>query len=514
MNKGKTNTKQIQTIVGVLILLILALWMIPNTILSPDRMLDKGEMYQKTGRTALALKIYQKAVEKYPDNYEAHLHLGNALLESDEPELAKQEFNKAVELSGNSKNKFDAQIAMATMLLSENKYDKAEQILLSVQDPKPNKVKRKLAELYIQWGDEKYNADTRPEAVDKYKLAFKNYDGVDVEAQQKIEDKIIKIYNDMSLEFLSKKKIDQAIDVLKQSIEFIDNPSAHIKLADIYNKQNKKDEAIAEYEKAYEIDTTGASALYLGELLVQKGVEYASKNEMDKAKECFEKAQEVNPSIVIPAEILYSVSISAIKTRLTSNAATNRVFPEVSFVITNKGKEKINFLKAKVVFMEEGKVLSKAEKTIASEQDPISIKGSSETINLSSPTALTNEKNASLIQAKVYLAYDSTSDWKFARNLVLSKNKNAFVSNDTTSTSNTNSTPDTTPKKPTASTATGNQYNKPQNTSNTGPAAVENPTLAPLNPVPNNPSAPQPVAIPVQVQPNSSNVELPPIKNE
>lgn len=508
MKTSKNNFKTLIVIIVILLVGIIALWMVPNAVISLDGMLAQGQQYQKIGKSALALEIYKRAVNNYPDSYEAHLLLGNAYLEVEEPALAKEEFNKAVELSGDSSKAGDAQIAMSSMLLSDKNFEQAEKILLSVEDPKPKKVKAKLAEMYLKWGDDKFGDNTRLDAIDKYKLAFKNYDNVDVEAQQKVEDKVIKVYNDISNDFLTQKKVDQAISILKQSIEFVENSSAHIRLAEIYNKQNKRDDAISEYEKAYDVDTTGTSALYLSELLVEKGIDLARKSKLDEAKKCFEKAQEVNPSIIIPAEILYSVALSSIKTNLSPNTKTNKLYPTVSFVLTNQGNEPVDYLKTKVVFFEDGKIIGVVEKPIASKQKQLAVKESSSLINLDSPSGVDNIKKNHIIMAKIYLLYDKQNDWKFARTLSLSNAKAAFAA-----VKKPESKPSK-PDKPQLSTSKpSNSTDKPGFT-----VAVPEKTEPPeVSPAPVNVSVPQPmpVPIPVLVTPGNSNsngAALPPIE--
>lgn len=500
-------------------LTVLALWFVPTNVLTPDGMLRKGEEYQKTGRTALALDIYKKAVEMYPNSYEAHVHLGQALLETDDPELAKQEFNKAVELSGKSKSKYQAEIAMADMLIVENKLDDAEKILLSVEKTKSDKVKQKLAELYILWGDRQV-ANNSLSAVEKYKKAYKNFDSINPQAQQKVKNKVIKIYNDYAIELVSKNNTDKAISILNESLKFTNNPYAHMRLAEIYLKQNKKDEALAEYEKAYDIDSTGSSALCLADLLVDKGVELVKKNKLDEAKKSFEKAQEVNPTIMIPAELLYSVSITDIKTSMIPKESSNMIYPSVSFLLKNKSKDKIEYLKAQIVFIEDSKEVAKVEKILVSQQNPLDTDKSTETITVTSPTGIKDIKKQHLIQAKLYLSYNSESDWKIARAFMLSKDKlrdrntNNSITNinsindkkllaarsNKTSTSNTAGSIDTT-----TITKTGNVTNHV--------GAAEKPTLAPLNPQPpvNTNPEPVPVPVPIQVPPSKKGPDLPPI---
>jgi tetratricopeptide (TPR) repeat protein len=518
MYNKKNNVKPILFIAGIIVLVAIVLWLIPNTVLSLDRMINKGEMYQKSGKTALALQVYRKAVDTFPDSAEAHLHLGNALLDANEPEEAKKQFEEAVRLTRDSKNSYDAQVAMSTMLLVDSQFEQAEKTLLTVDDPKPDKVKIKLADLYVKWGDHIYSPATRLDAIEKYKLAFKNYDDVDVEAQQKVEDKVIKVYMDIANDFLTDKKVDQAINILKESQEFVDNPLTHIKLAEIYKKQNKRDDAIAEYEKAYEVDTTGTSALYLGELLVEKGVELAKKNEMDKAKEQFEKAQEVNPSIIIPAEILYSISLASIKTHLIPNTLTDKLYPKVTFQVKNEGKDPVNYLKAKAIYYENGKVVGKAEKVIASDKTPLDVKKTSSLIDLASEMGVPDIKKTHVIQAKIYLAYDKQDDWKFARSLSLSRHKTAFSSSDDKTSKKPPAKPKKEPKKAVSVTKPQKledqahySHIKPDKKQPSEVTASSSGSFLPDKVAPQ----PVPLPVPVMVQPEpGKNVQLPPLSNE
>ncbi|MGD9579893.1 MAG: tetratricopeptide repeat protein [Vampirovibrionia bacterium] len=513
MENKSSNMKKVVVILCIVAAIAGALFLWPATSnLTLESMLSKGQEYQKTGRTALALKVYEKAVADFPASYRAHLFLGNALLEADQPDMAKVQFDKAVELSGNSNNKFDAQIAMATMLLADKNYEKAEKLLLSVDEPRPKEVKKALADLYIDWGDVKFADNNQTEAVDKYKLAFKALEEVDVEAQQKIENKLIKTYDDMANFHLTKKELDKAIEVLNDSVSFIDNPSSHIKLAEIYKKQKKMDLAIEQYEKAYDLDTTGTAALYLGELLVDKGVDLAQKNKMDEAKECFEKAQEANPSIVIPAEIMYSLSLVSIKPDLIKNDVSDQIFPKLTLAIKNKAKYDIDSLRVQAVFMDSGNILGRAEKTIVQKDDPLAFDKTTKPFSLTCANGAVGLKKAHLIQAKIYISYGNDTDWKFARTVNLSKKSDTFSVKSAKTTGSSTSTTKTTSKpaidktyKPSAFDNTSND-NKPEN------QQVSKPALPPVN----NTVVPQPIPVPVLVQPGggTSNHALPPINRK
>ena len=497
----KNLSKNQKITIAVVVLVFIGL--IYNTFFSLNSLLKKGEMYQKIGKTALALDVYRKAISIHPYNYQAHLHLGRALLESDEIELAKQELSKAVELSNNFSANFDAQIEMSKLLVAEKNFKDAEKVLLSVNNPKPTEIKKALADLYIHWGNEVYNSGSKIDSISKYKNAWNYYKSFDIQEQKRIQYKVITFYEDMAMNFLAQNKETNAIEALKQSIAFIDNPSSHIKLAEIYKKQNKTDEAVAEYQKAYGLDTTGSAPLYLSELLIQKGMELASKNDFIKARKFFEQAQEINPSIIVPAEILYSVLLSSIKAALVSDKETNKIYPEISFTITNRGNQNVNLLRAKAVFFDSGNSVGEDEKLVVTSDKPLKAKTDSDKITLSLASGIDNTKKSNLLQVKVYLSCNNESDWKFTRTLTISNKKRGSSNSNVTS---TYSQPKSIFAKAKNNTAkeTKITHTSTSNTEKATPHTGTN-TSTPISPA-------QPVPVPVQVQPNNNNnVELPPM---
>lgn len=507
MNNFKEPNKITIAAVASAVVVVGLVLFYPHSSISLNLLLDQGKKYEKIGKTSLAIQLYDDAVKRFPNSYEAHLALGNALLEADEPERAKKELDLAVELSGKSSKHCDAQISSASMLLLEGKYEQAEKALAAFEDPKPKNVSLKLGELYTRWGSVLYQDNERVDALEKYKKAFKSYDKLDLEAQQIAEDSVIKIYNELVNIYLSKKNHKKAIELLEESVAFVDNPSAHLKLALIYKDKKQKDKAIEEFEKAYEFDTTGSCSLYLSDLLVEKGIDLAQKGKMSEAKAIFEKAQEVNPSIIIPTELINTVTMSGVKTYMTANVDKTELFPELSFVVDNRGKEDVTYLKAKVVFMNEGEVLGKDEMLIISSVNPLKKGMTTKTIRLSSSNGVSDIKKKHSIQAKVYLAYDDQSDWKFARTLAFS--------NDSKSTSGSgnkkrsNLTPQKTPVGQ-VNIASSSSSNPPKKSN----VAIDPPKAPQSNYVQNSMPVPQPV--PVYVQPNKSgggNPDLPPITN-
>jgi tetratricopeptide (TPR) repeat protein len=87
------------------------------------------------GRTALSKKLYpeaidhlQKAVDVYPDFYEAHLLLGTALLDGREWVKAEHSFQRAVEVKTGSA---PATIALGEVYWREKRYEEAEKTLLA-----------------------------------------------------------------------------------------------------------------------------------------------------------------------------------------------------------------------------------------------------------------------------------------------------------------------------------------------------------------------------------------------
>lgn len=428
MNFRNITPLQIFVAALVTVFILSLLYVIPTNVMTPQALINKGLSYEKSGRTALALEEFKKAAERFPGSYDAHLYYGKSLLESDEPKLAMEHLNKAVDIG--SKSKYDAEIILSEMFINENNFSQAEKILSSIQKPS-TEAKSKLASVYETWADKIFNTD-RNSAMEKYKKALNLYGTTDAQIASKLQNRILQMYNDLINEYLSNKKTDLAINTLNESIKFSDNARAHIKLAEIYRSQKKEDLTIAEYEKAFKLDTSGTAGLYLSDMLVAKGVEFVKKKDLSTAKKYFDKAIEANPSIMIPAELLYSVAISSLKTTFIPEQSTNTSIPSISFVLTNKGKDNLAFLKAKIVFAEDGKKVGESEKILVSEQGPLGPGKSTPSIIITSPAGVDNINKKHELQATIYLAYNPQADWKIARELVLSKGRSGgFVDKDT-----------------------------------------------------------------------------------
>ncbi len=87
------------------------------------------------GRTALGKKSYeesvghlQRAINLYPEFYEAHLLLGTALMDSREWKKAETAFQRAVELKANSS---PAVLALGEIYWRQKRYEEAEKTLLN-----------------------------------------------------------------------------------------------------------------------------------------------------------------------------------------------------------------------------------------------------------------------------------------------------------------------------------------------------------------------------------------------
>lgn len=239
--------------------------------------------------------------------------------------------------------------------------------------------------------------------------------------------------------------------------------------------------------------------------MVEKGVELAKKNEMDEAKKCFEQAQEANPSIVIPAEIMYSLSFVSIKTALIPNTVSDKIFPKVTLAIKNKGKEDVTSLKLQAVFMDSGNIIGRTEKTIIQRDKPLAPSKTTKSISLTSAAGATGLKKSHMIQAKIYISYGKNADWKFARTITLSKRNDMFSV-----------------KKPKPQPKVNKPASNPVIDKNYKPSAFNtDPVSKPMEPVQNKPPVnnmpvPQPIPVPVLVQPGNSNStqSLPPINNQ
>jgi tetratricopeptide (TPR) repeat protein len=90
-----------------------------------------GSAYYTKGDYAQSVKAYEKAVELKPEVAEIHRNLGLSYLETEQPEKAKPEFQKAYEINGDP----EASFYLARLLYQEKEFEESlDYILITIQN--------------------------------------------------------------------------------------------------------------------------------------------------------------------------------------------------------------------------------------------------------------------------------------------------------------------------------------------------------------------------------------------
>jgi tetratricopeptide (TPR) repeat protein len=87
---------------------------------------------------------YERALEANPDYAEAHFNLGNALVQSGQPESAIRHYHQALRLKPEY---LDARYNLGVLLANDGQYDKAIQLLQGgLTEPNSQRFRRAIEE--------------------------------------------------------------------------------------------------------------------------------------------------------------------------------------------------------------------------------------------------------------------------------------------------------------------------------------------------------------------------------
>jgi|GEM_PF-1903526 len=383
-----------------------------NSSVSLNGMLKTGERYEKSGKLALALQIYNKAVRSYPGSYEAHLRLGNVFRQVNELEKAKLEYYRAIKMT--SVNRYDAYFAMADIYVSQDDYDIAQDFLTQIQNIPQKTVSNKIGDFYFNWGNKFQNSDP-PEAIRKYKLAYDFYSRCNNEKVTLARAAIENTYSDIVDSLLAENNADESIKILNDSINYFDNATAHYKLARIYEKKNI-DKAITEYTKAFALNSSIAPTDGFSQLLVKKADNLYKNGDKLTAKIYYEKAKNLDAKIIIPYINDDHIIVNLLASKSNKDSDKHLYTPGISFKITNISKNKIEYLKAKVVFNINDEKYSEEIQEISTQKDPLAPFSITPVINIysSKPVSYEYQYAKPKIEVLVYIS-QKPDKWKLFR---------------------------------------------------------------------------------------------------
>ncbi len=274
-------------------------------------MMNEADNFAQNGQIAYAIENYNKIVRVYPENYEAHIKLAELYLQANERDMAKVEYIKAIDL--NYSDKFQANTAIANLYIQEKNFPLAEKFIKKIKINN-SEAKQNIGDFYFKWGLS-LKKTNKPESVRKLKTAYKYYKASNSPNLHKLKKEISSVYIDISNDFLSIKRVQDAIDILKLSLKFRDDSETHYRLAKIYEKQGKIDATIDEYQKAFNLNPDIASTNHYVQLLTQRAEMFKEKGDKVSADLYYLKAKKVDSSVNVPINPDASIIINNLTTK-------------------------------------------------------------------------------------------------------------------------------------------------------------------------------------------------------
>ena len=293
--------------------------------------------------------------------------LGSLYQKVNEIDKAKLEYYRAIKLG--SLVNYDAYFAMANLYASQNEYDLAQDVILSIKSVQLKNVQENIGNFYYDWGA-KLSMKDPYEAIRKYKLALDNYRKADSFSTKKAVKALELTYSGIADNYIASGNILEAIKVLNLSLDAVDNATAHYKLAQIYENKNI-DTSLSQFDKAFKINPGISTYDEYIQLLVQKGDLLKNKGNEAAANFYYEKARSLDHNIYIPFVADKIILVNLISTRFVESDDKKSLVPGVSFKIMNASKDDVNFLKVKVVFSSDNRNFSEVEQLVCTPGTPL-----------------------------------------------------------------------------------------------------------------------------------------------
>ncbi len=208
-----------------------------------DLLLALAHCYLWTRQFDATMGVYKQILEINPDSAAADMIAGEALDEKGDKSGAVQQFRAAVAANPREPN---VHFGLAYLLWTQKQYDEAvSEFKKELQnDPQNSQAMIYLGDTYAQQGNFAA-AKTTLEAAEKYRSKFPL------------------IHLDLGIADMETGENDTAIMELKEAIRLEpDNVTAHFRLATLYRKIGKRDEAKVEFAKASSLNKKTDDSLY------------------------------------------------------------------------------------------------------------------------------------------------------------------------------------------------------------------------------------------------------------
>lgn len=215
------------------------------------------------------------------------IKLGNRYLAEGKLSQAKEIFNQAIIKWQNVPHAF---VGLAKISIASNELDSAHADLMKAVTMAPNfrDAHVLLADVYRRKG-EKADAEKEVQLIEKLPPKLDLKDPFFTQLQNEGVSSFW--YQVRGENYLKSGQLDKAVSEYKKVIEMKKEPSFHISLGNVYEKQNKHRLAIDQYQLALEIDPQSTGAMN------NLGVVYFKMDKIDTAFSFVRRSLEINPEL-------------------------------------------------------------------------------------------------------------------------------------------------------------------------------------------------------------------------
>ena len=153
---------------------------VPKLLPMADQgLFSKAVVHQKKGQIKLAIKLWKKFLDIYPDAYEARNNLGLLYYADDQITMAIAQFEKGLQLeSGSAKiqgNLLRALKVRVAILGENKKYDEAIKDLMQITQLSPIKEREKISRQIESFEDKIFEQVKRANSVEEYQKFLEKY---------------------------------------------------------------------------------------------------------------------------------------------------------------------------------------------------------------------------------------------------------------------------------------------------------------------------------------------------
>lgn len=424
--------------------------------------LARGDRLMVEGKVAKAIHQYEDLIQHYPRSYDGHIALGKAYLAMKKPKRAEKYFQLASKLPTGNNEKVDIHLAQAQLFLSQQSFEEGAQLLSeSLSElPQPNeqltapatettnskKQRNDLViayiELHEQWADHLGQLENYEAAQEKYKAALDKVNNY--AAESRLKEELIHNANQWASQLTEQNKNEQAVDVLKQALQYDYEAETLIRIAEIYKQGKDTDNAIVWYRKAYDAEPEQIS-LALSDLLISRGKELLTQGKRADADAYFDEADKLLGSGNTAPHLKYPITINDFNVSPGLNRASNSLQPSCKATIQNASHRSLPYLKVKASFWDNDTLLSEAEILPITTDTPLEPEGlasSKRTVSLRAKKPIhIDNLNGQAISIKLSVGYKEPHqpilwDLKSVQEIQLKTHENNPTDTETEETSN------------------------------------------------------------------------------